>query len=74
MNRKKSNVVKDLNYRLYFLKNEHKYIVLKSIQACKEVAPEIRILAGMKLSRLKKKKSISRQKNPCLLTGRRKGV
>lgn len=65
---------KDLIKRKFFLKNELKYIILKSIISNKNVKPIVRGFCVFKLNSFKKISRISNQNNPCLLTGRIGGV
>jgi len=74
MKRGKKNISKDFINRKYFIKNELKKIILKSILQNKNAKPITRSYAYFKLIHFSKKSSISNQINVCLLRGRTKGV
>lgn len=74
MKRGKKNIIKDQINRTYFIKNELKKIILKSIIQNKNVKPIIRSYALYKKSIFTRRSSISNQNNVCLLRGRIKGV
>jgi len=74
MKRGKKNITKDLLGRKFYIKNEFKKIILKSIIQNKNTKPIVRSHAYFKLSHFDKKSSISNQINVCLLRGRTKGV
>jgi len=74
MRRGSKRVTIDLIRRKSFLKNEFKYIILKSILQNKNVKPIVRSYAYMKLIFLKKKERISFQRNLCLVRGRYRSV
>lgn len=69
------NIEKDKIKRRYYLKNEIKKIILKSIIQNLNLKPKIRALALRKIASLKRCSYISKQNNNiCLKTGRNKGV
>jgi ribosomal protein S14 len=74
MKRGKKNISKDLISRKYYIKNEFKKIILKSIIQNKNTKPIVRSYAYFKLIHFATKSSISKQLNVCLLRGRTKGV
>jgi len=74
MRRGSKRVTIDLIRRKSFLKNEFKYIILKSILQNKNVKPIVRSYAYMKLIFLKKKERISFERNLCLVRGRYRSV
>jgi hypothetical protein len=74
MRTNKLNVLKDKVKRKSFLKNELKKIILKSIFQNFKLKELDRLNAFKKLTFFKKKSSISRQNNVCLLSGRIGGV
>lgn len=60
--------------KIYFLKNEIKSILLKSIIQDKSVKPITRSYCIYKLLKLKKKSRISFQKNVCLMLSKYRAV
>lgn len=74
MKRNVKNISKDLINRRYYIKNELKKIILKSIFQNKTAKPILRAYALYKLTNFKKKSSITNQINVCLLRGRTRGV
>lgn len=64
---------KDLLFRQYFLKNELKLAILKSLIRNQNIQPMVRSYSLLLLSiKNKKKKNLSIQQNRCLLTGKAK--
>ena len=59
--------------KIYFLKNEIKNILLKSIIQDKSIKPKVRSYCLYKLLKLKKKSRISFQKNVCLVLSKHRG-
>ncbi len=70
MDRRGRNIQKDFIKRKSFLKNEIKYIILKSILSNKNVKPIVRGFSIFKLNSLRRRNRISYQNSPCLMTGR----
>jgi len=60
--------------KIFFLKNEYKHTLLRSIIQNKSVKPITRSFALYNINKLPKSTHISFQKNVCLLTGRYRGV
>lgn len=74
MRKTKLTILKDKLKRKYFLKNEIKKIILKSILQNFQIDTIIRANAAKKFSFFKNKDILSRQNNVCLQTGRMGGV
>lgn len=75
MKRYKKNIKKDIFKRKWFIKNEIRRIILKSLLQDFQISDDIRGLILYKLARFKAYSSISRQNdNLCLKTGRYKGI
>jgi hypothetical protein len=74
MRRGSNRITTDFIKRKSFLKNEFKYIILKSVTQNKNIKPIVRSYAYMKLIFLKKKERISFQRNVCLIRGRYRSI
>jgi hypothetical protein len=72
MNNKTTKLQKDEIRRIKFLKNEIRYLLLKSIINNEQIKPKYRAFAMYKLQR--KHIMFTKQKNHCLVTARSKGV
>jgi hypothetical protein len=70
MDRRVRNITKDWHKRKSYLKNELKYILLKSIISNKNTKPIVRAFCHLTLTKFKKIHRISFQGAPCLTTGR----
>lgn len=74
MRKQKKTIIKDLIFRKEFLKYEYKKIILKSIIQNQTNKNNTRFHAYHLLNKLSLKTNISKQTNPCLVTGRVGGV
>jgi hypothetical protein len=74
MKRNKKNITKDFIGRKYYIKNELRRLILKSILQNKHAKPIVRAFAYFRVVHYPKRSSISNQINVCLLRGRTKGV
>ena len=71
---KNRNIRKNKMLKITYLKNEYKYIILKSIIQNKNIKPKIRSFAKFKLVRMHIKTRISFQKKVCLLLNKCRGI
>ena len=70
-----SRITKDIISRKYFIKKELKLFILKSLIRNQNTKPILRAYSLFLLtSKTKKKWSIARQQNKCLLTGKAKST
>lgn len=70
---KKLNI-KDKKLRDFYLKNEHKHLVLKSLLDNKQLQLNFRYYIRFKIKKLLGKYYKSKIKNRCILTGRSRAV
>jgi hypothetical protein len=70
----KLNILKNKILKIKFLKNELKYVILKSIIQSKNIKPKIRSFAKYKIIKFSIKSRISFQKKVCLLGNKHRGV
>ena len=71
---KNAKIYRNKVYKIYFLKNEIKKILLKSIIHNREVVPILRMYCIYKLNKLTMKANISRQKSFCQILSKHRGV
>lgn len=69
-----ANIYKNNLKKIYYIKNEFKVILLKSIIHDKNVKPIIRSYCLYKLTNIKKKSRISFQKSVCLILGKHRAI
>lgn len=71
---KHARIYKNKIYKIYFLKNELKKILLKSVINTREAQPITRLYCLYKLQKLNMKTNISRQKSVCQLLSKHRGI
>ncbi len=69
-----ANIYKNKIKKIYYLKNEIKLILLKSIFQDKKSNSEVKAFSMFKINKLAKKCRISFQKNVCLILGKHRSV
>lgn len=75
MIKKNYNILHDFYKKKIFLKNEIKKIILKNIIFNKNINPELRMFAKIKIQKINKNNYISKQNNNiCIKTGKIKSV
>jgi hypothetical protein len=68
------NIYRHKSLKISFLKNEYKYIIMKSLITNKHVKPKIQCLIKNKLILCSKKTRISFQKKVCLILGKHRSI
>ena len=70
----KRNIIKNYKLKFFFLKNEYKYIIYKSMLQSAHVKKIIKQLLRYRLNSWKLKYRISFQKRTCIILGRNRSV
>lgn len=68
------NIYRHKSLKISFLKNEYKYIMMKSLLQNKNIKPKIQCLIKNKLTLCSKKTRISFQKKVCLILGKHRSI
>jgi ribosomal protein S14 len=70
----KANILKDYKSKFFFLKNEYKYLLYKSILHSKNVKKINKIYVKYKLAMWKVKTRLSYQRRVCIILGKNRSV
>ena len=70
----KNNIIKDYKLKLFFLKNEYKYMLYKNIVLSKHVKQITKRFILYRINSWKKKYRISFQKRTCIILGKNRSV
>lgn len=68
------NIYRHKSLKISYLKNEYKYIIMKSLLNNKYIKPKVQCLIKSKLTLCSKKIRISFQKKVCLILGKHRSV
>lgn len=74
MLRENRKILLDKLYRKNFIKNELKFVLLKSIFQNRQVQSNLRFYAKILISNHQKRYFISKQKKKCIISGNSKGI